>query len=97
MSDILNTILAVKREEVAAARAVVSDAAVREQATAQAPARDFVGAIRSKIATGHAAVISEIKKASPSKGLIRADFRPAEIAASYEKGGAACLSVLTDR
>ena len=97
MSDILNTILAVKREEVAAARAVVSDAAVREQATAQAPARDFVGAIRSKIATGHAAVISEIKKASPTKGVIRAGFRPAEIAASYERAGAACLSVLTDR
>ena len=97
MSDILNKILAVKREEVAAARAVVSDAAVREQAAAQAPARDFVGAIRSKIAAGRAAVIAEIKKASPSKGVIRADFRPAEIAASYETAGAACLSVLTDR
>jgi indole-3-glycerol phosphate synthase len=97
MSDILNKILAVKREEVAVARLSVSDAAVREQAAAQAPTRDFVGAIRAKIAAGRAAVISEIKKASPSKGVIRADFRPAEIAAAYERAGAACLSVLTDR
>ncbi|KAB2969543.1 indole-3-glycerol phosphate synthase TrpC [Zoogloea sp.] len=97
MSDILNKILAVKREEVAVARLAVSDAAVREQSAAQAPARDFVGAIRARIAAGRAAVISEIKKASPSKGVIRADFRPAEIAAAYEKAGAACLSVLTDR
>ena len=97
MSDILNKILAVKREEVAAARAVVSDAAVRELAAAQPPARDFVGAIRARIAAGRPAVISEIKKASPSKGVIRPDFRPADIAASYEKAGAACLSVLTDR
>ena len=97
MSDILNKILAVKREEVAVARLAVSDATVREQAAAQAPARDFVGAIRAKIAAGRAAVISEIKKASPSKGVIRADFRPAEIATAYEKAGAACLSVLTDR
>lgn len=97
MSDILNKILAVKREEVAVARLSVSDAAVREQAAAQAPTRDFVGSIRAKIAVGRAAVISEIKKASPSKGVIRADFRPAEIAAAYEKAGAACLSVLTDR
>lgn len=97
MSDILNKILAVKREEVAAARAAVSDTAVRELAAAQAPARDFVGAIRARIAAGGAAVISEIKKASPSKGVIRADFRPGEIAASYAKAGAACLSVLTDK
>jgi indole-3-glycerol phosphate synthase len=97
MSDILNKILAVKREEVAAARAAVSDAAVRELAAAQPPARDFTGAIRAKIVAGQAAVISEIKKASPSKGVIRADFRPADIAASYEKAGAACLSVLTDK
>jgi len=97
MSDILNKILAVKREEVAAARALVSDSAVRERAAAEAPARGFVAAIRAKIAAGQPAVISEIKKASPSKGVIRADFRPAEIAVSYEKAGAACLSVLTDK
>ena len=97
MSDILNKILAVKREEVAAARALVSDSAVRERAAAEAPARGFVAAIRAKIAAGQPAVISEIKKASPSKGVIRADFRPADIAASYEKAGAACLSVLTDK
>ncbi|MDD3528644.1 MAG: indole-3-glycerol phosphate synthase TrpC [Gallionellaceae bacterium] len=97
MSDILNQILAVKAEEIAAARAALPLAAVREAAAAQAPARDFVGALRDKIAAGHPAVIAEIKKASPSKGVIRPDFRPAEIAASYEKGGAACLSVLTDR
>ena len=97
MSDILNKILAVKREEVAAARALVSDSAVRERAAAEAPARGFVAAIRAKIAAGQPAVISEIKKASPSKGVIRADFRPADIAVSYEKAGAACLSVLTDK
>lgn len=97
MSDILNQILAVKAEEIAAARAALPLAAVREAASAQAPARDFVGALRDKIAAGQPAVIAEIKKASPSKGVIRPDFRPAEIAASYEKGGAACLSVLTDR
>ena len=97
MSDILNKILAVKREEVAAARALVSDSAVRERAAAEAPARGFVAAIRAKIAAGQPAVISEIKKASPSKGVIRADFRPSDIAASYEKAGAACLSVLTDK
>lgn len=97
MSDILNKILATKREEVAAALAFKPLAAVRAEAEAQAPARDFVGAIRARIADGQAAVIAEIKKASPSKGVIRPDFRPAEIAASYEKHGAACLSVLTDR
>ncbi|MBA4093416.1 MAG: indole-3-glycerol phosphate synthase TrpC [Candidatus Accumulibacter sp.] len=96
-SDILNKILAVKREEVAAAAAVKPLAAIRAEAEAQPAPRDFLGAIRSKIATGQAAVIAEIKKASPSKGVLRADFRPAEIAASYEQHGAACLSVLTDR
>lgn len=96
MSDILNKILATKAEEIAAAQARMPLAKVQALAEQQAPARDFVGAIRSKIAAGKAAVIAEIKKASPSKGVIRADFRPADIAASYEQGGAACLSVLTD-
>lgn len=96
MSDILNKILATKAEEIAAAQARLPLVKVQALAAQQAPARDFVGAIRSKIAAGKAAVIAEIKKASPSKGVIRADFKPAEIAASYEQGGAACLSVLTD-
>ena len=97
MSDILNKILAVKREEVAAALAVKPLAAMRAEAESRAVSRDFVGAIRAKVSRGEAAVIAEIKKASPSKGVLREDFRPAEIAASYEKHGAACLSVLTDR
>ena len=95
--DILKRILAVKAEEVAAAQAARPLAAVRDEASAQTPARDFVYAIRAKIAAGQSAVIAEIKKASPSKGVIRADFRPAEIAADYAAHGAACLSVLTDR
>lgn len=97
MSDILNKILAVKREEVAAAATLKSLAAISAEAKTQAAPRDFVGAMRSKLAAGQAAVIAEIKQASPSKGVLRADFRPAEIATSYEQGGAACLSVLTDR
>ncbi|MBE2259539.1 MAG: indole-3-glycerol phosphate synthase TrpC [Candidatus Accumulibacter sp.] len=96
MSDILERILAVKRDEVAAARATTPLQEVRAVAERQPPARDFVGAIRGKIAAGQAAVIAEIKKASPSRGVLRADFRPAEIAASYQRHGAACLSVLTD-
>ena len=97
MSDILNKILAVKRQEVAAGLAVKSMDVLRAEAAVQSAPRDFVGAIRGKIAAGKAAVIAEVKKASPSKGVLRADFRPADIAASYEAGGAACLSVLTDR
>ncbi len=96
MNDILEKILATKRSEIAEARTDVPLAEMRARAEAATPARDFVGALRAKHATGKPAVIAEIKKASPSKGVIRPDFRPAEIAASYEKGGAACLSVLTD-
>ena len=96
MSDILNKILATKAEEVAAAQKNLTLEAVQKMAAEQAAPRDFVGAIRQKIAAGKSAVIAEIKKASPSKGVIRADFKPAEIAVSYELGGAACLSVLTD-
>ena len=96
MSDILNKILETKKVELAAAQASMRLADMQALAESAPKTRDFVGAIRAKIATGKAAVIAEIKKASPSKGIIRADFRPAEIAKSYEAGGAACLSVLTD-
>ena len=101
MSDILNKIVAVKREEVAAALNKKSLAAVRADAESRVLTRDFEGALRAKIAAGQAAVIAEIKKASPSKGVLRADFVPADIAQSYAQGdgrvSAACLSVLTDR
>lgn len=97
MSDILNKILSVKRDEVAAARAAVPLAEVAAEARAQPAPRDFVGAIRARVEAGKSAVIAEIKKASPSKGLLRADFQPALIAADYAEHGAACLSVLTDR
>jgi indole-3-glycerol phosphate synthase len=100
MSDILNKILAVKADEVAAAkryrdfnslrRDVESDGELRRNL------RGFEASLRARIAAGHAGVIAEVKKASPSKGVLRADFQPAAIAESYAKGGAACLSVLTD-
>ena len=96
MSDILNKIIATKVVEVAAAKANKPLAALRIEAENAEPVRDFVKSIQNKIAQGQAAVIAEIKKASPSKGIIRADFQPAAIARSYENGGAACLSVLTD-
>jgi indole-3-glycerol phosphate synthase len=94
--DILKRILSRKAEEVAARRTAVPLAELRRRVEGLPPARGFVAAIEKKIALGRAAVIAEIKKASPSKGLLRADFRPAEIARSYEAAGAACLSVLTD-
>jgi indole-3-glycerol phosphate synthase len=103
MSDILQRILAVKRDEVATARSRISEAELRREAEASASAngavlrpRGFEAALRSKLARGEAAVIAEIKKASPSKGVLRENFDPPAIAASYERGGAACLSVLTD-
>lgn len=97
MSDILDRIIAVKREEIAAAQKTRSLAAVRADAESRVLTRDFIGAMRSKIAAGKAAVIAEIKKASPSKGVLREDFIPADIAQTYAEHGAACLSVLTDR
>ncbi len=101
MSDILDKIVAVKHQEVAAAKKKKPLEAVREDAESRVLTRDFVGALRAKIAAGQAAVIAEIKKASPSKGVLREDFIPADIAQSYAEGdgavSAACLSVLTDR
>jgi indole-3-glycerol phosphate synthase len=96
MSDILNKIVATKREEMVVAKAARPLAEVRAAAEARTDVRGFEAALRAKVAAGQAAVIAEIKKASPSKGVIRADFRPAEIAQSYERHGAAALSVLTD-
>jgi indole-3-glycerol phosphate synthase len=96
MTDILNKIVAVKRDEVAAASKRKPLAAMRFDAESRILTRDFVAAMRSKIAAGQPAVIAEIKKASPSKGVLRADFIAADIAQSYAEFGAACLSVLTD-
>jgi indole-3-glycerol phosphate synthase len=97
MSDILGRILASKAKEVAAARLKTPLDALVEQARRQPPPRDFAGALGARIAGGKPAVIAEIKKASPSRGVLRPIFDPASIAQRYEAGGAACLSVLTDR
>ncbi len=97
MSDILNKIVAVKHQEIAAAKKKVSLEAMRADAESRVLTRDFEGALRAKVSAGRAAVIAEVKKASPSKGVLREDFIPADIAQSYAEHGAACLSVLTDR
>jgi indole-3-glycerol phosphate synthase len=94
--DILRRIVERKHAEIAERRARVAQAVLAERAAAADPPRGFVRALEQRIAAGRAAVIAEIKKASPSKGVLRADFRPAEIARSYAAGGAACLSVLTN-
>lgn len=96
MSDILEKILAVKVQEVNAARQLRSESELLREAQARQDIRGFAQAIETKIATGKPGIIAEVKKASPSKGIFKADFNPAEIAASYAAGGAACLSVLTD-
>lgn len=96
-SDILQRILARKAEEVSARRARANLASLQQRSANLPPARGFVAAIERCIASGNAAVIAEIKKASPSKGVLRADFDPAAIAADYARHGATCLSVLTDR
>jgi indole-3-glycerol phosphate synthase len=94
---VLSEILAAKRVEVEEARARVNAGEIEARARAASPVRGFERALRAKVAAGKPAVICEIKRASPSRGLIRADFDPARIAVSYEAHGAACLSVLTDR
>ena len=95
--NVLDRIMAVKRAEVAAAKSALPYAELEARARRAPPVRDFVGSMRSRIQGGAAAVIAEVKRASPSKGLLRENFSPSGIAKSYESGGAACLSVLTDR
>ena len=89
--------MAVKRAEVAAAKASIPEAEMRQRSLSAAAPRDFISSLKKRIDAGEAAVIAEIKRASPSKGVMREQFDPAEIARSYAAGGAACLSVLTDR
>jgi indole-3-glycerol phosphate synthase len=96
MAQVLEHILAYKRNEVAAAKAAVNEAALRVLAEAQSPVRPFAEALRSRVDKAEFALIAEIKKASPSKGLIRAEVEPPSLARAYEAGGASCLSVLTD-
>jgi indole-3-glycerol phosphate synthase len=94
--NVLERIMAVKRAEVAGAKELLPPAKLKDLAARASPIRDFTGAIRQKIAAGRAAVIAEVKRASPSRGVLREHFVPEEIARSYQAGGAACLSVLTD-
>jgi len=97
MADILKKIEETKRAEIATAKALIPPAEMAERARAAPPVRGFAAAISATLASGRAALIAEIKKASPSKGIIRPDFEPVTLARAYEAGGATCLSVLTDR